>query len=126
MNAGSPEGSVIACHGHGDEADGYGAGFGWGGEGSLAVVYGCNGKEWEDEQYGSGQGIGMVPFFAIDGCQYEERTVEGWFGLVGDLLLMLDCRVRFTGVGLRMPWQRFREKRPLHTSMIVRLVIQRA
>lgn len=44
MDAGSSEGSVIACHGHGDEADGYGAGFGCGGEGSLAVVYECHGK----------------------------------------------------------------------------------
>lgn len=28
VGARPPEGSVVACHGHGDEADGYGAGFG--------------------------------------------------------------------------------------------------
>lgn len=85
------------------------------------------GKGWGDEQYGPGDGDGYGTFLRHDdGCWCEERTGKGWFGLVGDLLLMLDCRVRFTGVGLRMPWQRFREKRPLHTSMIVRLVIQRA
>ena len=33
MRAGPPEGSVVACQGHGDEADGYGAGFGCGGRG---------------------------------------------------------------------------------------------
>ena len=47
MGAGPPEGSVVARHGHGDEADGYGAGLGClRGSGGLAwfVVCGLEGK----------------------------------------------------------------------------------
>lgn len=44
VRAGPAEGSVVARQGHGDEADGYGAGFGYEGRRSSAFVFGCRGE----------------------------------------------------------------------------------
>lgn len=71
MRAGPSEGSVVACQGHGDEADGYGAGFGCEGE-VLAVVYERKGEE------GGGDGDGT--FLCHDGCGCEGRIGKRWFG----------------------------------------------
>ena len=52
VRARAAEGAVVARHGHGDEADGYGAGFGFWGLFVLAVWLGAEGEErgkWEKE-----------------------------------------------------------------------------
>lgn len=53
MLPGPGEGLVVARHGHGDETDGYGAGFCWRRVEWLVVVSG----EWEAERRRAGKGV---------------------------------------------------------------------
>lgn len=65
MHSRPPQGAVVACHGHGEEADGDGAGFGCLGGGVLVG--------W----YVGGRGRGGVHFFAMG---------DGEFGCVWSLV----------------------------------------
>ena len=65
MGARPPEGSVVACQGHGNEADGYGAGFGCGvGVRSVSLVL------WAKDK---GRVEGVVRFFAMTAVWCEEQ-----------------------------------------------------
>lgn len=79
MHARPAQGAVVACHGHGEEADGYGAGFGCLGRRVLVGgfeegVLGDVGKgEW-------GRAMG-VRFFAMGGLGGGRIGI--WIGLRG-------------------------------------------
>lgn len=79
MGAGAAEGAVVACQGHGDEADGYGAGFGCsvGGRGVLAVVDFCRGYAGRAGQESGGRRKGEWD----RGCSY--LSLPCWLSVCG-------------------------------------------
>lgn len=90
MGARPAEGPIVACHGHGEEADGYCAGFGWGeGEGVLAVVCGAwevGGEErWSKWERRGGWGVAYLslPLWMLvwGGCGKGDGG-DGWFLLL--------------------------------------------
>ena len=102
MGARPPEGPIVACHGHGEEADGYCAGFGWGeGGGVLAVVCGAwevGGEErwskwerregWEDGRMGGWEDGGLRTFLCHCGWWCGEDVGRVMVVMGGFLLLV--------------------------------------